>query len=76
MKLIPSSISQWDLGGYTEAQVTSLVKSAFSEPVRLSEMIRHTFVVGGGKKVRQKYDDKMGRWLTKALGDLGFSDDR
>lgn len=71
-----SETSQWDLGGYTNLQVTNLVKAAFSEPVRLSEMIRHTFVVGGGKKVRQKYDDKMGRWLATALTEAGYTEDR
>ena len=64
------------MGGFTEMQATNLAKAAFTEPVRLNTMIRHTFVVGGGKKVRQKYDDKLGRWLAKALGDLGFSEDR
>lgn len=63
---------EWDAAGYTEEQVVSLIKAAFSEPVRLNEMIRHTFVVGGGKKVRQKYDEKMGKFFAMALRDIGY----
>ena len=55
---------QWDMGNYSEEQVFFLVRSAFVEPVILSEFIKHTFVVGGGKKVRQKYDEKLSKART------------
>jgi hypothetical protein len=29
---------EWDLAGYTESQVATMVKGAFSDPVRLSAM--------------------------------------
>lgn len=67
---------QFDLANYTEGQCDALMKASFSEPFRLSQMIRFTFVVGGGKKVRQKYDDKMTKYLTTALRALGFEEDR
>jgi hypothetical protein len=67
---------QWDLAGYEESQIVSLTKAAFSDPVRVSEMLRHTFVVGGGKKVRQKYDEKLGKYFTMALRDIGFTEDQ
>jgi len=68
--------SEYDLAGYTEAQVTSLMQAAFTEPVALSTMLRHTFVVGGGKKVRQKYDDKLPKWTAAALRAMGYAEDQ
>jgi hypothetical protein len=65
---------QWDLAGYTEQQVTSLTKAAFQTPIQLEEMVRHTFVIGGGKKVRQKYDEKLGKYFATALRDIGFDE--
>jgi hypothetical protein len=39
-------------------------------------MIRITFVVGGGKLSRQKYDDKAMQTVTLALRELSFVEDR
>lgn len=39
-------------------------------------MVRFTFVVGGGKLVRARYDEDLPRWLGTALRELGFSEDR
>jgi hypothetical protein len=36
-----------------------VLTSAFTDPFELSEMVRLTFVVGGGKGVRTRYDDTM-----------------
>ena len=58
---------QWDCSNYTEEQVVGLIKASFTDAVRLPEMIRHTFVVGGGKKVRQKYDGESFFFITTQL---------
>ena len=51
--------------------------SAFSLPLEApTEMVRFTFVVGGGKLVRSKYDEDLPKWITAALREIGFSEDR
>lgn len=47
---------QWDLANYDEARVTDLVTSAFGgKPLDApKEMVRFTFLVGGGKLVRAR----------------------
>ena len=40
------------------------------------QMIRLSFVVGGGKKVRQKYSDSLPRALSDALVAVGYAEDR
>ena len=68
---------QFDLAGFTEARVKELVQNAFSEPLDVpTEMVKFTFVVGGGKLVRSRYSDDMTKWMTNALRELGFTDDR
>lgn len=67
---------QFDLANYTEGQCDALMRAAFAEPFRLPQMIRFTFVIGGGKKVRQKYDDKLARFMTTPLREIGFVEDR
>jgi hypothetical protein len=39
-------------------------------------MVKFTFVVGGGKLVRAKYDEDLPKWMTTALRDIGFTEDR
>ena len=68
---------QFDLAGYTEPRVKELLHQAFSEPLEApTEMVKFTFVVGGGKLVRSRYSDDMTKWATNALREIGFSDDR
>lgn len=68
---------QFDLGGYTEPRAKELIANAFSEPLTApSEMIKFTFVVGGGKLVRSRYSDDLPKWLIAALRDVGYSEDR
>ena len=52
-----SESEQFDLGGYGPESVTKLVQDAFTAPLQISSMVRLSFVVGGGKKVRQKYNE-------------------
>ena len=65
-----------DLSGYTESRVRELVVEAFQNPIDATEMIKFTFIVGGGKLVRSKYDDNLPKWMIAALREIGFSDDR
>lgn len=50
------------------AQVQTMVGSAFTAAIECREMVRISFVVGGGKKVRQKYGD--GQVLKDLTGAL------
>jgi len=69
--------TQIDLGGISGvASLAALVKEGLNVPLPLKQMIRITFVVGGGKKVRQKYDDKLPQILSDALKGIGFVEDR
>ncbi|OQR82304.1 hypothetical protein ACHHYP_16244 [Achlya hypogyna] len=67
---------QFDLGGYTEARTRDLVVAAFSAPFELPDMVRLTFVVGGGKLVRSRYPEELPKWMTNALREVGFVEDR
>ena len=68
---------QYDLANYTEQRVKELMVAAFSAPLTgPKEMIRCTFIAGGGKLVRQKYSDDLPKWILSALRDIGFSEDR
>eukprot|EP00242_Pyramimonas_sp_CCMP2087_P015004 CAMPEP_0198213644 /NCGR_PEP_ID=MMETSP1445-20131203/28986_1 /TAXON_ID=36898 /ORGANISM="Pyramimonas sp., Strain CCMP2087" /LENGTH=374 /DNA_ID=CAMNT_0043888319 /DNA_START=58 /DNA_END=1178 /DNA_ORIENTATION=+ len=68
----------FDLAGYDSAQVATLLTASFSSPIPLTAgtMIRVTFVIGGGKKVRQKYEETLARDLSMNLIALGYEDDR
>ncbi|CAM9197144.1 unnamed protein product [Scytosiphon promiscuus] len=67
----------YDLAGFGEAQAKDLVRDAFSQPIQATEPLRFTFLIGGGKtQNRQKYDTDLGRYLTAALREVGFSEDR
>jgi hypothetical protein len=68
-----------DLAGYSGAQLESLLPAAFGAPIEAPEMLRVTFVVGGGKKVRGAYgaaSDGLTREVCQTLEKLGFSEDR
>jgi len=68
---------QFDLGGYIEQRARDLIIGAFSTPLDApTEMVRFTFVVGGGKLVRARYSDDLPKWLTAALREIGFTEDR
>jgi hypothetical protein len=55
-KIRASDVSeQLDLAGYDEARVKDLMAAAFSTPLTAPrEMVRFTFLVGGGKLVRAR----------------------
>lgn len=66
---------EFDLSGYDQARCHELAKASFSEPFPLKEMVRISFVVGGGKLVRQKYSDDLPKFMVNALGAIGFQED-
>ena len=66
---------QFDLAGFGPAGVDHLC-SAFTKPFPLGSMIRLSFLVGGGKKVRQKYNDGLPNLLADALRGVSFVEDR
>lgn len=66
----------FDLAGLSSSTIEVTMKSAFSDPFPLKEMIRLTFVTGAGKLSRQKYNDNASKALTKVLNDLGYIDDK
>lgn len=68
--------NEFDLQGYGGEACERLCAAAFSKPLPLKEMVRFTFTVGGGKKVRQKYNDGLPSLLAEALKKVGFADDR
>lgn len=68
---------QFDLGGYNEQRARDLIISAFTAPLTApTEMIKITFVVGGGKLVRSRYPEDLPKWLVAALREIGFTEDR
>ena len=67
---------EYDLSGYGPDACHALAGAAFAKPLPLAEMVRLSFVVGGGKKVRQKYNDGLPTSLCDALRKVGFAEDR
>lgn len=65
------------MSGYNESRVRDLVVAGFSSPLNApKEMIRCTFIVGGGKLVRSKYSEDLPKWMAMSLRDIGYSEDR
>jgi hypothetical protein len=56
--------------------IRSIITDAFSQPFSsISNMIRITFIVGGGKLSRQKYDEKAMQAVTSTLKQLEYEED-
>lgn len=67
---------EFDLANYDQARCDELVQGAFSEPLPLSNMVKLSFVVGGGKLVRQKYTDDLPKIFMSSLAAKGgYQDD-
>eukprot|EP00639_Heterosigma_akashiwo_P006369 CAMPEP_0194568518 /NCGR_PEP_ID=MMETSP0292-20121207/6619_1 /TAXON_ID=39354 /ORGANISM="Heterosigma akashiwo, Strain CCMP2393" /LENGTH=388 /DNA_ID=CAMNT_0039418619 /DNA_START=70 /DNA_END=1236 /DNA_ORIENTATION=+ len=67
---------EFDLAGYTESRVDTLISAAFGAPLPATDMVKITFVVGAGKLARQKYDANLQKWVCAALRNLGFQEDK
>jgi hypothetical protein len=65
-----------DLAGYTEAQAGDLINAAFGEPHPAAAPLRFTFIIGGGRLVRARYDESLGKWLCAALRKLDYEEDK
>jgi hypothetical protein len=71
--------TQTALSGYTQDRTISLINDCFGTPQTLPsdvEMVRHTFIIGGGKNVRGKYSSDLPKHITAALRDIGYSEDK
>eukprot|EP00400_MALV-I_sp_L67-5_P000812 gene812-857_t len=66
---------EFDLANYTEQKATDLMKACFEKPLERNTHLKVTFVVGGGKLVRQKYDDNLTKYVTNGLRAIGFEED-
>jgi hypothetical protein len=67
------------LSGYDEARVISLINDTFGTPQDVPAnvgMVKHTFIIGGGKNVRGKYSANLPKHITAALRDIGYSEDK
>ena len=72
-----AGLDKYDLGSFSSPEMTrELVQLAFAKPIPASGPLKFTFVVGGGKLVRSKYDVELPKWLNSALREIGFDDDR
>ncbi len=65
-----------DLAHFGPDACDALATGAFERPLPLKDMIRVSFVVGGGKKVRQKYNDGLPTMLRGSLERVGYKEDR
>jgi hypothetical protein len=69
---------EFDLAGYDETSVTSLMESCFKDPFPLAEMVKLTFTIGGGKGTRGRYDQNLAKFVRSALsgGIVGYQEDQ
>ena len=69
----------YSLSNYNEERINKLVDDVFSKKLKVPAkpgMVRFTFIIGGGKKVREKYDPACQKNLTAALRKHKFEDDQ
>jgi len=68
---------EFDLAGYTETKSKEMFTQAFGRPLTApKEAVQFTFVIGGGKLVRQKYSEELRKWISSALLEIGYVEDR
>ena len=67
---------QYDLAGFNQGWLQDLVDGCLSQTLPAKTYVACKFIIGGGKKTRQKYDPDMLKHLTQALGAAGLSEDR
>ena len=67
---------QYDLAGYSPAWLQDLVNGALGQTLPAKAYVACKFVIGGGKKTRQKYDPDMLKHFTEALRGAGMEEDR
>ena len=67
--------AEFDLAGFTRAQCEQLGSELFAHTFQVPKQFRVSFVIGGGREVRQKYDVDLGKYLTEVLREHGFEED-
>src|SRR4051794_1784789 len=77
----PASIERAALSSCgNEADAKHFMELAFKEPLEFPEgtktIPKATLVVGAGKLERAKYEEDLPKWVTTALRDLGYQEDR
>eukprot|EP00804_Cyclotella_cryptica_P016792 CCRYP_001794-RA/>CCRYP_001794-RA protein AED:0.09 eAED:0.09 QI:0/0/0/1/1/1/2/0/608 len=71
-----STSSTFDLCHLSSSTITAIVSTAFSKPLPITDMIRLTFIVGGGKATRGKYDEGALTAVVGALRGCGYREER
>ena len=66
----------YDFSHVSAAAILTIMSSVFSKPFHLSEMIRLTFIVGGGKATRAKYDEGALAACINGLKGCGYREDK
>eukprot|EP00227_Mantoniella_beaufortii_P017827 CAMPEP_0197591746 /NCGR_PEP_ID=MMETSP1326-20131121/13893_1 /TAXON_ID=1155430 /ORGANISM="Genus nov. species nov., Strain RCC2288" /LENGTH=115 /DNA_ID=CAMNT_0043157299 /DNA_START=82 /DNA_END=426 /DNA_ORIENTATION=- len=67
---------QYDLAGYNQGWINDLVAGCLGETLPAKTYFACKFVIGGGKKTRQKYDEGMLTHISVALRGAGYEEDR
>uniref|UniRef100_A0A7S0S9Q3 Uncharacterized protein n=1 Tax=Mantoniella antarctica TaxID=81844 RepID=A0A7S0S9Q3_9CHLO len=67
---------QYDLAGFTQPWLNDLVEGCLGRVIPAKTYVACKFVIGGGKKTRQKYDPEMLKHFTVALSAAGLEEDR
>ena len=62
---------RFDLAGWEKSQIVDLVAAAFKDHTWPCAL-RFSFVVGGGRLVRQRYNEDLPKWLSQSLTEIGF----
>ncbi|KAL7506521.1 hypothetical protein ACHAXN_003795, partial [Cyclotella atomus] len=66
----------YDFSHVSAAAILTIMSSVFSKPFQLNEMIRLTFIVGGGKATRAKYDEGALAACVNGLKGCGYTEDK
>ena len=67
---------EYDLAGFTQQWCYDLVNDCLGQVLPAKDYVGCRFVIGGGKKTRQKYDADMLKNMSFALKEAGYTEDR
>ncbi|KAL7552287.1 hypothetical protein ACHAWF_017789, partial [Thalassiosira exigua] len=71
-----AAAATFDLAGKDASTLTSAMSDAFSDPLPAGSASKITFVAGGGRGARNKYDPGAVRATTAGLREAGYVEDR
>ena len=66
---------QYDLAGFSPAWLKDLVDGCLGQTLPAKTYVACKFIIGGGKKTREKYDPDMLKHLSEALRGAGLEED-